>query len=245
LFLKDTDPRKYQGSLSLSELDVLYQLATGLEFIHKMGLIHRDIKPENVLIWKDPKTKEVLLKWADFGLSKQVNERGTFTMSGIRGTYDWLAPEVLKLLDDEETSQFKTSGRGTVKSDVFVEGLVFGYYLLNGLHPFGYRVKIQSNIFENNPVNLPSKYVYIYIYLKLNCQFLKITTNKFLFTEIQLQYARILIGKMLNPDPANRLSSTEVIQELELIKVTRTLNNAVITIDADVSSKMKSLPIGK
>ena len=80
--------------------DVLYQLAIGLEYIHKSGLIHRDIKHENVLIWVNPENGEVLMKWADFGLSKPVNERGTFTMSGVKGTELWFAPEIFKLQDD-------------------------------------------------------------------------------------------------------------------------------------------------
>ena len=83
--------------------DVLYQLAVGLEYIHKSGLVHRDIKPENVLILVNSKNGKILMKWADFGLSKSVNKRRTFTMSGVKGTTGWLAPELLKLLDDEET----------------------------------------------------------------------------------------------------------------------------------------------
>ena len=138
--------------------DVLYQLAVGLEYIHKSGLIHRDIKPANVLIWVSPENGKVLMKWADFGLSKPVNERGTFTMSGVRGTLDWLAPELLKLLlDDRETEGDKIEQRGTIQTDVFAEGLVFGCYLTDGLHPFGSRFQITSNILMKKPVNLPSK----------------------------------------------------------------------------------------
>ncbi len=144
------------------KVQVLYQLAVGLEYIHKSGLIHRDIKPENVLIWVNPKNGQVLMKWADFALSKPINERGTFTMSGVRGTFDWLAPELLKLLDDEETEEGESQveHRGTVKTDVFAEGLVFGYYLTDGLHPFGFPVQIAANILMNNPVNLSSKNIY-------------------------------------------------------------------------------------
>jgi serine/threonine-protein kinase/endoribonuclease IRE1 len=118
-------------------VEVLRQLAEGLEHIHKMGLIHRDIKPENVLIWVNPEKEEVLMKWADFTLSKPVTDRGTFTMSGVRGTFDWWAPELFQ-------------------TDVFAEGLVFGYYLTGGQHPFGSRFQIGVNILRNNPVNLSS-----------------------------------------------------------------------------------------
>jgi serine/threonine-protein kinase/endoribonuclease IRE1 len=152
LFLKDGRPDKYCGPMPPS-LTVLYQLAVGLEYIHKMGLVHRDLKPENVLIWEDPKKGDVLLKWADFGLSKPVNERGTCSMSGIKGTEKWLAPEILRLLDTED----EITQRGTIKNDVFAEGLVFGYYLSNGLHPFGSRQNILSNILKNKPINLDSK----------------------------------------------------------------------------------------
>jgi len=141
--------------------DVLYQLAVGLEYIHKSGLVHRDIKPANVLIWVSPENGKVLMKWADFGLSKPVNERGTCSMSGVSGTPNWLAPELLKLLlDDRETEGDKIEQRGTIQTDVFAEGLVFGCYLTDGLHPFGSPVQISANILTNKPVNLSSKNIY-------------------------------------------------------------------------------------
>ena len=141
------------------KMDVLYQLAVGLEYIHEMKLIHRDIKPANVLIWVNPANEQVLMKWADFGLSKSVNERGTCSMSGVQGTFNWLAPELLKFQNDgESTSQQEQ--RGTIKTDVFAEGLVFGFFLLDGLHPFKSDDGISLNILTNKPVNLPSKSIY-------------------------------------------------------------------------------------
>ena len=108
------------------------------------------------------------MKWADFGLSKPVNERGSFSISGIRGTLNWLAPELLKLYYSEETSPSgsgttSTNIRGTVQSDVYTEGLVFGYIILGGVHLFGSGLKIQSNILKNKPVNLDSKFIQIEI----------------------------------------------------------------------------------
>jgi serine/threonine protein kinase len=155
--LKYGDPKKYRGPMPPT-FDVLYQLAVGLEYIHKSGLIHRDIKPANVLIWVSPENGKVLMKWADFGLSKPVNERGTCSMSGVSGTPNWLAPELLKLLlDDGETEGDKIEQRGTIQTDVFAEGLLFGYYLNGGLHLYGTRFQIAPNILTNNPINLSSK----------------------------------------------------------------------------------------
>jgi serine/threonine protein kinase len=157
LFLKKDDPKKYRGPMP-QKTEVLLQLAKGLEYIHHMGLVHRDIKPQNVLIRLDTTTQQVVMKWADFGYSKQVNERGTFTMSGVRGTFNWLAPELLEILDDQSPAETEIQKRGTVKSDVFAEGLVFGYFLSEGVHPFGSSShQILVNVRKKEPVNLPRK----------------------------------------------------------------------------------------
>ena len=84
LFIPDEDPEKYSGPLPPIE-NVIYQLAmVGLEYIHNEQLIHCDLKPGNVLICVDilnENNTRVLMKWADFGLSKRINERGTCSMT--------------------------------------------------------------------------------------------------------------------------------------------------------------------
>jgi serine/threonine-protein kinase/endoribonuclease IRE1 len=157
LVLKENDPKKYSGPMS-PETEVLLQLAKGLEYIHQRGLVHRNIKPQNVLISLNSTTQRVVMKWADFGFSKRVNERGSFTMGGVRGTYDYFAPEILKLLDEDSSTDNEDKERGTVQSDVFAEGLVFGYFLSGGIHPFGTSShQIQINLRTNEPANLPGK----------------------------------------------------------------------------------------
>nr|CAH0106343.1 unnamed protein product [Daphnia galeata] len=184
LFLDESHLKKYRGPQLPDNFTVLFQLASGLEHIHSKNLIHRDIKPENVLIHIDS-VQKVTMKWADFGLSKPVNDRGTFTLSGLKGTNNWMAPELLK--------DAATRTRGNVTSDVFGEGLVFGYYLSNGKHPYGTVVwEIPSNIVANNPVNID---------------------------EIQSSFARELIQKMLESDFKKRITSLEVVQHLQSIKI--------------------------
>lgn len=134
---------KYRGPMPHLKKDVLYQLAKGLEHIHSKQLIHRNIKPSKALIWvgydKTGTTKQVLMKWADFGLlaNKQINQQGDpFTKIADSGEMtadeitmtrkNWKAPELLK-------SRGKQSH--TAKSDVYAEGLVFAYFLLDGKHP--------------------------------------------------------------------------------------------------------------
>jgi serine/threonine-protein kinase/endoribonuclease IRE1 len=192
LFLKENDPKKYRCPMP-TETEVLLQLAKGLEYIHQMGLVHRDIKPQNVLISLDSATQEVVMKWADFGYSKQVNERGTFSMSGVTGTYDYFAPEILKLLDEDSSNENEAQRRGTVQSDVFAEGLVFGYFLLGGVHPFGTTShQIQTNLRTNEPANLPE-------------------------TGTEVQKGKIcnnIITAMLEKEPSIRITSSVVVNQL-------------------------------
>ena len=156
IFLETYHPRKYDGPELPHHFTVFLQLAEGLEYIHSKKLIHRDIKPGNVLIYVDSTDGKITMKLADFGLSKLVNERGSYTMSGVKGTYTYLAPELLllKLMENE-----KKLGRGTVKSDVFALGLVFVYLLLDGQHLYGSNeIEITANIVANKKVNIKSKF---------------------------------------------------------------------------------------
>jgi serine/threonine protein kinase len=137
---------KYTGPLP-PEGESLYQMASGLHYIHQQQFIHRDIKPENILIsfplsWNS----SVQLKISDFGFCKPVSVRGTMSLSGIRGTFRWLAPELLPFLGKEGLSE-----RGNISSDVFSMGCVFGYFLTRGIHPFGQETfLVMARISEGN-----------------------------------------------------------------------------------------------
>ena len=50
------------------QYQVLRQIAYGMQFIHKEGILHRDLKPDNVLVFKWSESKEV--KITDFGESR-------------------------------------------------------------------------------------------------------------------------------------------------------------------------------
>ena len=70
---------------------IIYQVASGLKYLHEFGIIHRDIKPDNILM--DSSDVEVKAKIADFGLSKILSPREN-TSEGF-GTIVFIAPEIL------------------------------------------------------------------------------------------------------------------------------------------------------
>lgn len=69
-------------------------VATGLSYLHNLGVIHRDIKPENLLLTEDGARCVIV----DFGVAYQLSgdriEDGI--VRGTQGTYAFLAPEVCK-----------------------------------------------------------------------------------------------------------------------------------------------------
>src|SRR5262249_31115338 len=87
--------RLQKGRLPVPEaLDVLRQMALGLEAAHRAGIVHRDITPANVLI-----TNTGAVKILDFGLAKLVadSQAQTMTQAGqAMGTVLYMSPEQLR-----------------------------------------------------------------------------------------------------------------------------------------------------
>jgi serine/threonine protein kinase len=140
--------KEYNGPELPPDGIVLYQIANGLHYIHSRNLVHRDVKPDNILV---SMTTPVQMKLSDFGFVKKISPQGTFTQSGLKGTEKWMAPEILKLMEDEENTEYP---RGTIQSDTFAAGCVFFYFLTGGKHPFGKSYQIMMNILNNNPIEL-------------------------------------------------------------------------------------------
>ncbi len=78
------------GKLTVPDaLHVVLICADALSHAHGLNMIHRDIKPDNILV-----TRQGLVKVADFGLAKALDEDVSMTQSGTGlGTPHYMPPE--------------------------------------------------------------------------------------------------------------------------------------------------------
>ena len=150
-------------------------MACGVQYIHSQSVVHRDIKPSNVLVSKSDTNS--LLKISGFGLSKDTSGTGCFSLSGVRGTHIYMAPEMLKLSDRSEGL-----ARGSLASDVFSLGCVFFYFITRGLHPFGDGYHTMIKIITGNAVNLHSTNHYaLFDVLQLTYHFCRFEGSRDIF----------------------------------------------------------------
>ena len=94
--------------------------AEGLKHAHDLNMVHRDIKPDNILL-----TSRGVVKVADFGLAKVLDEDVSMTQSGTGlGTPLYMAPE-----------QARSAKTVDQRSDIYALGATL-YHMLTGTLPF-------------------------------------------------------------------------------------------------------------
>jgi serine/threonine protein kinase len=110
----------------LQKLSLSFQVALGLDAIHKSGVIHGDIKLENVLMYRKSAT-EVTPKITDFGNSLLESS----SESEYNCTLEYRAPELLKHSNLVPVSRF-------ILCDIFSYGLLVWEVLLDGRYYYDY-----------------------------------------------------------------------------------------------------------
>ena len=99
-------------------MDIVAQVAAGLQAAHGAGLIHRDIKPANILFAPDG-----TVRITDFGIAHAVGSVPLTATGMVMGTSGYIAPE-------------RISGDQTgAASDLYALGIV-AYECLTGSQPF-------------------------------------------------------------------------------------------------------------
>lgn len=115
-----------QGCFSEKDAAALFaQIILSMDYLHSMNIVHRDVKPENIL-YVASKSNDI--KLIDFGYAGVWAPDRPLT--GLCGTPDYVAPEVLTWYDDDEHGT--PYGKG---SDLWSLGVLL-YVILSGCSPF-------------------------------------------------------------------------------------------------------------
>src|ERR1700722_18124875 len=110
-----------ENSLTLlQKIEIMSEVANGLQCAHEMGITHRDVKPANIM-----RLASGAVKIMDFGIARIASEAtSSLTKTGfIIGTLAYMSPE-----------QFNGSA-ADARCDIFAFGVTF-YELLTGKNPF-------------------------------------------------------------------------------------------------------------
>ncbi len=120
------------GQPLATQLELIWQMAQALRYLHQRGIIHRDLKPSNVLV------VDGRVKLLDFGLAiahRELDDEAAYPV----GTVAYMAPEVLQ------------SQAASPASDLFAVGMI-AYEMLAGQYPFERTnlVALLSSIMESS-----------------------------------------------------------------------------------------------
>lgn len=112
------------GTLAPAEaVDLVVQVLRGIEVVHAAGVIHRDVKPENVLL-ETGADGSMVARLTDFGIARVTTGPSLTRLTGLIGTPDYMAPEVVD------------HARSGAPADLYATGVLL-YELLTGHTPFG------------------------------------------------------------------------------------------------------------
>ncbi|MEP6925315.1 MAG: serine/threonine-protein kinase, partial [Pyrinomonadaceae bacterium] len=127
------DLLRREGTLAATRaLNLLKQMAAGVEAAHEAGILHRDLKPANIFLLRTgKKINDGFIKVGDFGLAKMVGDAAAEISAkqgpasrGIIGTPEFMAPEQMH-------SELPIDGR----ADIYALGTI-AYMMLGGRVPF-------------------------------------------------------------------------------------------------------------
>jgi len=105
--------------------ELVAQILLSIDYLHSRQIVHRDVKPENILFVSSESTDMKLIDFGYAGLWREDKQ-----LTGLCGTPDYVAPEVLTWYDDDDNGT--PYGKG---SDLWSLGVLL-YVILSGCSPF-------------------------------------------------------------------------------------------------------------
>ncbi|KAG0609054.1 hypothetical protein M758_8G153500 [Ceratodon purpureus] len=136
----DMQSRRDMVPFNIDEaVDLMLQVADGVEYLHEYRIVHRDLKSANILVKvtrSEEDIPELYVKVAGFGLSKRKESSETSSQQTRNvGTQRWMAPEVMRNPGDVGTMTDPRILKYPMKSDIYSFGMLC-YEILTGEVPF-------------------------------------------------------------------------------------------------------------
>ena len=168
-------------------------IAQGLEYLHRgynTRILHFDIKPHNILL-----DENFCPKISDFGLAKLCTKEGSnISMTGARGTVDYIAPEVF----------CRNFGEVSHKSDVYSYGMMI-------LEIVGGRKKIDVVVSQTSEIYF-SHLIYRFLELDSDIGF---SSNMTVEENGMVRKMTFVVLWCIQTNPFDRPSISKVIEMLE------------------------------
>ncbi|EGR34428.1 hypothetical protein IMG5_011940 [Ichthyophthirius multifiliis] len=82
--------KKMKNIKEINALNLIKQMIDGYQCLYQNNIVHRDIKPENILLHNN------VIKIADFGFSKVVEEMNDPVLLSFVGTPSYMSPQILQ-----------------------------------------------------------------------------------------------------------------------------------------------------
>ncbi|KAI9570700.1 kinase-like domain-containing protein [Boletus coccyginus] len=122
----------HEGLQLHTRLQLLSDIASGLQYLHGCGIVHGDLTGSNVLIKDNGKAC-----LSDFGLSRIFMETtgSSYLTSTVRGSVRWAAPELFEI--DEEQQEEPVHVLPNPQSDIYSFGSTM-LQVLTGKVPYHY-----------------------------------------------------------------------------------------------------------
>jgi serine/threonine protein kinase len=171
---------------------IIWQILSGVDFLHSHRIVHRDLKPQNLLV-----TKEDVVKLTDFGLAR-IYEFYTL-LTSVVVTLWYRSPEVLMGLSY------------ATPVDIWSCGCIFAeLFLRKSLFPGQYEMDQLSKIFE--VIGTPSEEEWPEKAALSRSNFNQFPTKSWtdLVPEMDPQ-AQDLVQKMLCFNPSDRITASDAL----------------------------------
>ena len=189
---------KIKRGMSIGEaFRYIFQICSGLEFLHDNNVVHRDLKPENILLNND------VLVLADLGIA-HFEDLNLTKDSDLLANRSYAAPEQkIKGYANEVTSSADIFSLGYIINEIFTKEKPDGtnYTLISEVYPWLVDLdELVETCIRNNPSERPTiKEVYLKIKLKFyELEDIKSLIKGSLVNEIKEHKSRSLFGKSID-----------------------------------------------